>query len=85
MWAVKRAGLAGQLFQDRALVKGNLVSHRKCVSLPWLLQSGQACCEGAFCYIGVPYDPAIPLLGIHTEETELKETRVPQCSSQHSL
>lgn len=29
MWAVKTAGLAGRLFQDRALVKGNLVSHRK--------------------------------------------------------
>ena len=30
----------------------------------------------------LPYDPAIPLLGIHTEEilvsSELKETRVPQ-------
>ena len=25
----------------------------------------------------LPYDPAIPLLGIHTEEPELKETRVP--------
>ena len=45
--------------------------------------------------IELPYDPAIPLLGIHTEETrierdtprkpELKETRVPQCSSQHCL
>ena len=33
----------------------------------------------------LPYDPAIPLLGIHTEEPELKETRVPQCSSQHCL
>ena len=32
--------------------------------------------------IELPYDPAIPMLGIHTEETELKETRVPQCSSQ---
>lgn len=52
MRAVKRAGLAGRLFQDRALVKGNLVSHRKRASLPWLLQSGQACCEGAFWYIG---------------------------------
>ena len=30
------------------------------------------------------YDPAIPLLGIHTEETRT-ETRVPQCSSQHCL
>ena len=39
--------------------------------------------------IELPYDPAIPLLGIHTEEilvsSELKETRVPQCSSQHCL
>ena len=35
--------------------------------------------------IELPYDPAIPLLGIHTEETELKETCVPQCSSQHCL
>ena len=30
-----------------------------------------------------PYDPAIPLLGIHTRK--LKETRVPQCSLQHCL
>ena len=30
------------------------------------------------------YDPAIPPLGIHTEETRI-ETRVPQCSSQHCL
>ena len=35
--------------------------------------------------IELPYDPAIPLLGIHTEETRSKETRVPQCSSQHCL
>ena len=35
--------------------------------------------------IELPYDPAIPLLGIQTKEPELKETRVPQCSSQHSL
>ena len=35
--------------------------------------------------IELPYDPAIPLLGIHTEETRGKETRVPQCSSQHCL
>ena len=33
--------------------------------------------------IELPYDPAIPLLGIHTEEPKLKETHVPQCSSQH--
>jgi len=31
----------------------------------------------------LPYDPAIPLLGIHTEETRMK--CVPQCSSQHCL
>ena len=31
------------------------------------------------------HDPAIPLLGIHTKETELKETRVTQCSSPHCL
>ena len=30
--------------------------------------------------IGLPYDPAIPL-----RKPELKETRVPQCSSQHCL
>ena len=37
--------------------------------------------------IELPYDPAIPLLGIHTEEIEreLKETCVPQCSLQHCL
>ena len=33
----------------------------------------------------LPYDPAIPLLGIHTEEPEGKETHVPQYSSQHCL
>ena len=33
--------------------------------------------------IELPYDPAIPILCIHTEETKLKETRVPQYSSQH--
>ena len=33
----------------------------------------------------LPYYPAIPLLGTHTEETELKETRVLQYSSQHCL
>ena len=33
-----------------------------------------------------PYDPEIPLLGIHTEETRIeRETRVPQCSLQHCL
>ena len=30
--------------------------------------------------IELSYDPAIPLLGIHTEEPELKETRAPQYS-----
>ena len=36
--------------------------------------------------IELPYDPAIPLLSIHTEETRhVKETRAPQCSSQHCL
>ena len=35
--------------------------------------------------IELPYDPAILLLGIDTEETELKETLVPQCSLQHCL
>ena len=34
--------------------------------------------------IELPYDPAIPLRGIHTEETKI-ETRVPQCSLQHCL
>ena len=33
----------------------------------------------------LPYDPAIPLLGTHTEETRREETHVPQCSSQHCL
>ena len=33
----------------------------------------------------LPYDPAIPLLGIHIEDTRLKETHVPQCSLQHCL
>ena len=35
--------------------------------------------------IELPYNSAIPLLSIHTEEPELKETRVPQCSSQYCL
>ena len=35
--------------------------------------------------IELPYDPAIPLLGIYTKEPELKETCVPQCSLQHCL
>ena len=34
--------------------------------------------------IELPYDLAIPLLGIHTEGTRI-ETRVPQCSLQHCL
>ena len=34
--------------------------------------------------IELPYDPAIPLLGIHTKETRI-ETRVSKCSSQHCL
>ena len=33
--------------------------------------------------IELPYDPAIPLLGIHTEETRTE--RVPQCLLQHCL
>src|SRR5574337_1542351 len=33
--------------------------------------------------IELPYDPAIPLLGIHTEESGIES--VPQCSSQHCL
>ena len=37
--------------------------------------------------IELPYDPAIPLLGIHTEETrsERDAFTVPQCSMQHFL
>ena len=35
--------------------------------------------------IELPYKPAIPLLGIHLRKPELKETRVPQCSSQCCL
>ena len=35
--------------------------------------------------IELPYDPAILLLGIHTRKPELKETHVPQCSTQHCL
>ena len=35
--------------------------------------------------IELPYEPAIPLLGIQTEEPELKETHVPQCSLLHCL
>ena len=32
-----------------------------------------------------PYDPAIPLLGIHTEQTRMKETDVSHGSLQHYL
>ena len=35
--------------------------------------------------IELPYDPTIPLLGIHTNKPDLKETCAPQCSSQHCL
>ena len=35
--------------------------------------------------IELPYDPAIPLLGIYTRKPDFKETRVPQCSLQHCL
>ena len=34
--------------------------------------------------IELPYEPAIPLLGINTKETRIG-TRVPQCSWQHCL
>ena len=32
-----------------------------------------------------PYDPVIPLLGTSLRKPKLKETHVPQCSSQHCL
>ena len=35
--------------------------------------------------IELPYDPAIPLLAYTPRKPELKETHVPQCSSQHCL
>ena len=35
--------------------------------------------------IELPYDPAIPVLAYTPRKPELKETRVPQCSSQHCL
>ena len=35
--------------------------------------------------IKLPYDPAIPLLGIYPEETGLKKTCVSHCSLQHYL
>ena len=33
----------------------------------------------------LPYDPAIPLLGIHTWETRIERDTCTQCSSQHCL
>ena len=33
----------------------------------------------------LPYDPAIPLLAYTPRKPELKETHIPQCSSQHCL
>ena len=35
--------------------------------------------------IELPYDPAIPLLGIHIEETRIESDMCAQCSSQHCL
>ena len=35
--------------------------------------------------IELPYDPAIPLLGIHTKETRSVEICASQCSSQHFI
>ena len=35
--------------------------------------------------IELPYDPAIPLLGIHTEETRIERDTCTQCSSQHCI
>ena len=35
--------------------------------------------------IELPNDPAIPLLGIHTEETRIERDTCTQCSSQHCL
>ena len=35
--------------------------------------------------IELPYDPAIPLLGIYPEKTYFKKIHVPQCSLQHYL
>ena len=35
--------------------------------------------------IELPYDPTIPLLAYTPRKPELKETHVPQCSSQHCL
>ena len=35
--------------------------------------------------IELPYDPAIPLWAYTPRKPDLKETRAPQCSSQHCL
>ena len=35
--------------------------------------------------IELPYDPKIPLLGIHTKETRSERDTAPQCSLQHCL
>ena len=35
--------------------------------------------------IELSYDPAIPLVGIHTEETKTERDTLPQCSLQHCL
>ena len=35
--------------------------------------------------IELPYDPAIPLLDIHSKETRIERDTWPQCSSQHCL
>ena len=35
--------------------------------------------------IKLPYDPAIPLLGIYPEETKIGKTGVSHCSLQHNL
>ena len=35
--------------------------------------------------IELPYDPAIPLLSIHTEETRTERDTCTQCPLQHSL
>ena len=47
------------------------------------MQTGTATVEKSV-EIELLYDPAIPLLGIHPEETRI-ETHVPQCSLQHYL
>ena len=35
--------------------------------------------------IELPYDPAIPILGIHTKETRIERDMCTQCSLQHCL